>query len=195
MWIIWTLIKFIFQLFMTILGWFLIPIGMLFMEPFTPTNAGSRDYDFQKRFKWKWFDAIWGNSEDGIADIGYMNKYPKPYKPTWWRTYNWFAHRNPIHNLALTMGVNETIIGYSWIGRIDTEDRIGREGYVSSVATGVSGKQYRMIRWCKLWYKDIGIEFNFGYKNFNINPKDLPKHYKYSFTVSINPFKKFEPKR
>ena len=47
-----------------------------------------------------------------------------------------------------------------------------------------------MFRYCKLFYKDYGIEFNFGYKNFNI--EEINKQYKYSFTVSINPFKKFE---
>jgi len=189
------LVMFIFQLVITIIGWFVVPIGMLWMEEFRPTNAGSKDMPFQKRFKWKWFDAIFGNIEDGLADIGYINKYPAPYKATWWRTYNWYAHRNPIHNLALAMGVNETIVTYNWVGRVDTEDTIGREGFVYSRAIGVSGKNYDMYRWCKLWSKTHGIEMNIGFKNFNVNVNHLPKKYVYSFTVSVNPFKKFEPAR
>jgi len=42
------------------------------------------------------------------------------------------------------------------------------------------------------WESNIGIECNIGYKNFNI--VEFPKHYKYSMTISINPFKKFESK-
>ena len=195
-WVIpWYIVLFLFQLVVTILGWVLVPLGMLFMEPFKPTNAGSKDYKFQKKFKWRLFDAIYGNSEDGIADVGYTQKYPTPYEPTWWRTYNWLAWRNPIHNLALKMGVDDLIVLYKWIGNPNTEDRIGREGFVFSVAISGSGKKYYMYRWCKLFYKDYGIEMNIGYKNFNIEVNDLPKHYKYSFTISVNPFKKFEPAR
>ena len=185
---------FILQIVLTITGWFVVPIGMLFMETFQPLNLTSR-YKWQKRFKWKWFDSIFGNKEDGIADIYYTKKYapfPKDYKPTFWRTYNWLAFRNPIHNLALKMGVQDVIVGYIWQGRVDTEDRIGHEGFVYSEAIGKSGKRYPMYRWCKLWFKDIGIEMNIGYKNFNVHKEELPKFYRYSFTISINPFKRFE---
>lgn len=49
-----------------------------------------------------------------------------------------------------------------------------------------------------LWYSpfgysylyNVGIEMNIGYKNFNIKEVGVP--YKYSFTVSINSFKRFE---
>jgi len=64
--------------------------------------------------------------------------------------------------------------------------------FVYSRAYGASGETYDMYRWCKLFYKDRGIEMNIGYKNFNIG--EIPKYYRYSFTVSINPFKKFESK-
>jgi len=93
------------------------------------------------------------------------------------------------------MGVDEELVDYKWTGYRLTEDRIGREGFVHSTAIGKSGKKYEMVRWCKLWTKNRGIEFNFGYKNFNVQPNDLPKVYRYSFTVSINPIKKFEPAR
>jgi len=188
------LVMFIVQLVITVIGYFLVPIFMSRMESFTPTNKTSR-YPWQKKFKDKWVDAIWGNNEDGIADVYYMKKYGKPedYKPTFWRTYNWLAFRNPIHNLALKMGVDDLIQDYKWIGNPNTEDRIGREGFVWSVAYGK--KEYHMYRWCKLWYKDIGVEMNIGYKNFNVDVNKLPKRYKYSFTVSFNPFKKFEPAR
>jgi len=190
------LVMFIFQLIMTIIGWFVIPIGMLWMEEYVPSNRTSVLVPNQKRFKWKWFDAIWGNSEDGIADIYYVKKYVNDvskYEATWWRTYNFMALRNPIHNLALAMGVHDFIDDYKWKGNRYTEDRIGHEGFVWSTAIGVDGTEYHMYRWCKLWTKTHGIELNIGYKNFNIGK--LPKYYKYSFTVSINPFKKFEPAR
>lgn len=116
--------------------------------------------------------------------------YKAKTTPSWWTTYNWCVNRNPIHNLALKMSVNEVITHYTWIGNRYTEDRIGREGYVYSEAIGISGKVYPMFRWCKLFTSTHGIELNIGYKNFNI--QELNKHYKYSFTVSINPFKKFE---
>jgi len=54
----------------------------------------------------------------------------------------------------------------------------------------LSGKYIKYSDW--KWQYNIGIECNIGYKNFNIT--QVPKFYKYSFTVSINPFKKFEPK-
>jgi len=183
---------FIFQLFMTVIGIFLIPVFMFRMVTFKPEHKDVQ-YPWQKEFKDKWFNDVFGNKEDGIADVYYAKRYapsPKEYKPTFWRTYNWLALRNPIHNLALKMGVDEDIIRVTWSGYRYTEDRIGREGFVHSIALGISGKKYHMWRWCKLWYKDIGIEMNIGYKNFNI--QDVPKHYKYSFTISINPIKKFE---
>jgi len=54
---------FILQIVLTITGWFVVPIGMLFMEHFQPLNITSR-YKRQKRFKWKWFDNIFGNKEE-----------------------------------------------------------------------------------------------------------------------------------
>ena len=179
-------IMFIFQLVVTFIGIFIIPIFMFQQEEFECEHIDSRP---NRRFKNKLFDSIFGNSEDGNdGDKPYKQKFSKL---TWWTTYNWCAFRNTIHNLALRMGVNEVITDYKWSGNRYTEDRIGREGFVYSVATGESGKTYSMYRWCKLFYKDYGIEMNIGYKNFNI--QELNKHYKYSFTVSINPVKKFEP--
>ena len=176
---------FIFQLLMTVVGIILIPFFLFRTESFECKAVESLP---SIRFKDKWFDSIFGNSEDGLLG-------DKPYKaktaPSLWATYNWCAIRNPIHNLALLMGVNEEIVGYTWVGNRYTEDRIGHEGFVYSEALGVSGKVYPMYRWCKLLYKTYGIEMNLGYKNFNIT--EFPKAYHYSFTVSFNPFKGFEP--
>lgn len=186
MWIISTVLMFLFQTLMTLIGYFILPFFLKRVEPFEGSNEYSKE---ALRFKDKWIDYIFGNSEDGVdGDIYYKRKYDKL---TLWTRYNWVALRNPIHNLALKQGVDETIVSYTWTGNRYTEDRIGREGYVHSVAVGESGKKYHMIRWCKLWYKGYGVECNIGYKNFNI--KEVGKHYKYSFTVSINPFKRFEP--
>lgn len=180
-----TLILFIFQLLMTLVGMILIPFFLKRTEAFECEHEESRP---SIRFKDKWFDSIFGNSEDGLlGDVYYKAKTT----PSWWTTYNWCALRNPIHNLALRMGVNETIVNYTWIGNRYTEDRIGREGFVYSEAVGASGKVYPMYRLCKLLYKTYGIEMNLGYKNFNIT--EFPKAYHYSFTVSFNPFKVFEP--
>ena len=179
-----TLILFIFQLLMTLVGMVLIPFFLKRTEAFGCEHEESRP---SIRFKDKWFDAIFGNSEDGLEGDKY---YKAKTTPSWWTTYNWCANRNPIHNLALKMGVNEVITHYTWIGNRHTEDSVGREGYVYSEAIGVSGKVYPMFRWCKLWCCGYGIELNIGYKNFNV--QELNQHYKYSFTVSVNPFKKFE---
>ena len=178
-----SLALFIFQLLMTMVGMVLLPFFLKRVEPFE-CEHGFKTY----RFKDKWFDAVFGNSEDGVdGDIYYREKYQTF---NLWTRYNWVAIRNPIHNLALKMGVNEVIASYTWIGNRYTEDRIGHEGFVYSEAIGESGKVYPMYRYCKLLYKDYGIEFNMGYKNFNI--KEVGIHYKYSFTVSFNPLKKFE---
>jgi hypothetical protein len=145
-------IKLIFQLFMQLIGIFLIPIFLFRQEEFQPEHECSRilpDGSKNKRFKDKWFDNIFGNSEDGnCGDSSYFNKYSKL---GYWTELNWCAFRNPIHNLALKMGVDDYIVGYKWKGNRYTEDRIGREGFVYSIATGSSGKKYEMIRWCKLF--------------------------------------------
>ena len=180
-----TLILFIFQLLMTLVGMVFIPFFLKRTEAFECEHEESRP---SIRFKDKWFDAIFGNREDGIdGDIYYIEKYQTF---NLWTRYNWVAIRNPIHNLALKMGVDEVITSYTWKGNRYTEDSIGHEGYVYSEAIGLSGKVYPMIRWCRLWCCGYGIELNIGYKNFNV--QELNQHYKYSFTVSVNPFKKFE---
>lgn len=177
---------FIFQLFFSLMGIFIIPFFLKRVESFVCDHEDSFP---SFRFKDKWIEKIFGNSEDGVdGDKPYKTKYNNNLNL--WTRYNWVAFRNPIHNLALSMGVNETIISYSWVGNRYTEDKIGHEGFVYSEAIGASEKIYPMYRWCKILFKNYGIEANFGYKNFNII--DFPKFYKYSFTVSINPFKKFE---
>ena len=178
------IVLFVFQLLMTVVGWVIIPFYLKRVEEFE-CEHGYRTF----KFKDKWFDAIFGNREDGIdGDIYYREKYQTF---NLWTRYNWVAIRNPIHNLALKMGVYEVITSYTWKGNRYTEDRIGHEGFVYSEAVGASGKVYPMYRWCKLLYKTYGIEMNLGYKNFNIT--EFPKAYHYSFTVSFNPFKGFEP--
>jgi hypothetical protein len=181
-----TLILFIFQLLITLVGMVLIPFFLKRTEAFECEHEESIP---SIRFKDRWFDAIFGNCEDGLdGDAPYKAKYNGILNL--WTRYNWVAFRNPIHNLALKMGVNEVITSYSWKGNRYTEDRVGHEGWCYSEATGESGTVYQMFRWCKLWFGSYGIEMNIGYKNFNIT--EVGKKYTYSFTVSINPFKKFE---
>ena len=180
-----TLILFIFQLLMTLVGMVLIPFFLKRVEPFECEHKESRP---NNKFKDNWLDTLFGNSEDGVdGDKPYKMKYERL---NLWTRYNWVAFRNPIHNLALKMGVNEVITSYSWKGNRYTEDRIGHEGWCYSEAIGESGKIYPMFRWCKLWFGKYGVEMNIGYKNFNV--KDVGIKYTYSFTVSVNPFKKFE---
>ena len=124
---------------MTLVGMVLIPFFLKRTEAFDCEHEESRP---NIRFKDKWFDAIFGNSEDGLEGDKY---YKAKTTPSWWTTYNWCANRNPIHNLALKMGVNEVITHYTWIGNRYTEDTIGREGYVYSEAIGASGKVYPMF--------------------------------------------------
>lgn len=179
----------VYQVLMIVLGVVLLPFFVRSVESFDCSNETSRP---NVRFKNSWVDSIWGNSEDGLdGDVYYKTKYSN--KLNWWTRYNWVALRNPIHNLALRQGVNEVIVNYLWKGNRYTEDRIGREGWVYSEAVGASGKVYPMFRWCKLFVGEYGIECNIGYKNFCV--QEVGKLYTYSFTVSINPFKKFEPGR
>ena len=185
MWIIEYTLKAIYQQIVTVLGWFFIPFYLFSVESFDCSHVESRP---NVKFKNSWFDSFFGNSEDGLdGDVPYKAKYRSL---NWWTRYNWCAFRNPIHNLALRQGVNEVIIDYVWKGNRYTEDRIGHEGYCYSTAMGASGKEYKMFRWCKLLFGNCGIEFNFGYKNFNI--QEVNQRYQYSFTVSFNPLKKFE---
>jgi len=174
-----------FQLIFIISGIIFLPLFLTRVKSFDCLAIDSRP---SVKFKDKWIDYIFGNEDDGLDG-------DTPYKSrkgiNWWvNRYNWVALRNPIHNLANKMGVNEVIVDYKWLGNRNTEDRIGHEGWCYSEATGESGKVYQMFRWCKLFYKNYGIEMNIGYKNFCVQYLNIP--YKYSFTVSINPFKKFE---
>jgi len=108
-----------------IIGWVLVPLFMTRQEKFECKHKDSRP---NRRFKNKWFDSIFGNRDDGNdGDVYYKRKCAKL---TWWTTYNWVAFRNPIHNLALKMGVDEVIKDYKWVGNRYTEDRIDREGFV-----------------------------------------------------------------
>jgi len=216
-----TLVLLVFQLLMTVVGMLILPLFLKRVEEFECTNETSRP---ALRFKDKWIDAVFGNIEDGVdGDIYYRRKYEKLDMKT---RYNWVAIRNTIHNLALSMGVNEVISSYVWAGNRYTEDRVGKEGWCYSEAIGESGKVYMMFRWCQMfkiseivrnimsfiaytvmyvytavrtkhldkfsytYLRNVGIECFLGYKNFNI--KEVGVLYKYSFTVSINPIKKFE---
>ena len=233
-----TLVLFVFQLVVTVIGWFLLLYFTHKVEPFECVSVDSRP---TTKFKNPWIDFIFGNINDGLeGDAPYRAKYKG--KLTWWTRYNWCALRNPINNLKLHMGVDEVVVDYKWEGFRYTEDRIGKEGFVYSEATGLSGEVYPMYRWCKLfktseviyniltfigscynyieqnvigvyklvkelllegtldtnrfkkfefaWETGIGIEANIGYKNFNV--VEVGKHYVYSFTVSVNPIKRFE---
>ena len=116
---------FVFQLLVTVIGMVLVPFFLHRTEPFE-CEHGFKTY----RFKDKWFDAIFGNSEDGVdGDIYYREKYQTF---NLWTRYNWVALRNPIHNLALKMGVNEVIVSYTWKGNRYTEDSVGHEWWVVS---------------------------------------------------------------
>ena len=184
--IIYTMMLGFLQLVLIIVGIIFLPLVLTRVEAFDCLAIDSRP---SVKFKDSWIDKIFGNTDDGLdGDTPYKSRKGINW---WFDRYNWVALRNPIHNLALSMGVNEKIVSYVWLGNKYTEDRIGKEGFVYSEATGESGKVYPMYRWCKLFYKDYGIEMNIGYKNFCIQDLNIP--YQYSFTISINPFKKFEP--
>ena len=184
-----SIVLWVFQGLVTVIGWMVIPFFLTRVEEFDCLH-GYRTF----RFKDKWFDNIFGNYEDGIDyDVYSLEKLGGKEKLNLWTRYKWCAYRNSVHNLALRMGVNEKIVEYTWKGNRYTEDRVGCEGWLYSEAKGESGKVYPLFRWCKMWLPGRGVEFGIGYKNFNI--KEVPAFYTYSFTVSINPFKKFEPGR
>lgn len=71
--ITWYIIKFVFQLLMTVVGIILIPLFLFCTTEFECEHESSRP---NHRFKNKWFDAIFGNKEDGIdGDKPYKAKY------------------------------------------------------------------------------------------------------------------------
>jgi hypothetical protein len=198
--VLWIVVKFLLQLVVTVMGMAVIPLfnhrvkKSLVHSPYNEHVANV--------YKDGWLDRVFGNNDDGVDGDGpYYEKdltkwlYSKGNVGRWMARYIWSAWRNPVHNLKQTMGVNESIVEYNYVGRWDTSDRVGYEGAVYSEAIGESGYVYPMYY---VNYRYFGTRFGFtaniGYKNFNVDPGKLPwsKPRGYSFTVAINPIKQFE---
>lgn len=195
-------VKWLIKLAITIIGYFIIPVALLFeTKDFQPINKRTNPLNHRLHPLFYW----WDNEDDGIdGNYGWQNEHCKSAQEakSFWKRYIWLAWRNPVHNFSKRIGVNETIIAYdNSNGYSKVKDKIGREGHLYSVATGKSGKKYHMYYICIGWYElipfwktDKGIRILLGYKNFNIDKNKLPKKYNYAFTVVFTLFKTFKSK-
>lgn len=183
---------FLTNIFFIIIGFFILPIAVLFREPTANKNSGSN----QEKFKCNWLNKIYGNEYDGFGDIYYKRDFPED---TYWSRLNWCMLRNPVHNFALRTGVyNKEIVKIETFGNPNVTDDPFEEntGIKIQIATDSDGRTYKMWYFCKLWrqilpfYKgDRGIRILVGYKNFCV--KEVPEIYQYSWAVNMTPFKIF----
>jgi len=198
---------FIIQVFFIIIGPIVVGLALLFnrIEPFDPISKASRP---NHRFKDKWINAIWGNDDDGIdGDIYYLLVHVNG-KRNFWTRFNWTVLRNPVHNLGLKLGFNGIAVRHigfrkgfkksECVTKIYNNDynncldsKPNRTGFEYTEVYKKNGKMYPMyrLRW-KYPFIKYGIKCNIGWKNFNVS--ELPKHYKYTFTILVNPFKTFK---
>lgn len=183
---------FIVSLFFTVIGFLILPIAVLFREKTISLNETSN----QEKFKWKWVDKIYGNKYDGFGDIYYKRDYPID---TYWSRLNWCMLRNPTHNLAISMGVdNKAIVKSEIYGNPNVTDDpfIENTGLKFQECWDSDGRYYPMYYYCIMWrqiipfYKgDRGFRLLVGYKNFCV--KELNEVYEYGCVCTVTPFKLF----
>ncbi len=188
------LLLFIVSLFFTLIGFLILPIAVFFRTDTTNLNSGSN----QEKFSLSWIDFIYGNKYDGFGDIYYKRDYPID---TYWSRLNWCMLRNPTHNLAIWLGVDNKIIVKTLIHgnpNVTDDPSEENEGLKFQEAWDSNNAYYPMYYYCKLWrniipfnlYKgDRGFRLLLGYKNFCI--KELNISYEYGFVCVITPFKMF----
>lgn len=188
------LAKYIIVIVAMVVGFFILPIAVLFRESQVSLNPESN----MERFKWKWVDRIYGNRWDGFGDIYYKRTFPVD---TYWSRLNWCMLRNPTHNLSEDMGVVNKLIVKSVItgNPLVTDDPFEEnEGLKIQECLDSNANYYPMYYYCKLWrniipfglYKgDRGIRLLMGYKNFCV--KELNKVYSYGFVCTVTPYKRF----
>lgn len=180
------------NLFFMALGFFILPIAVLFRQQTTNLNSTSN----QEKFSCSLVDKIYGNKYDGFGDIYYKRDYPID---TYWSRLNWCMLRNPTHNLGIYLGVNNRLIVKSLISgnpNVTDDPFIENMGLKFQECWDSNGKYYPMYYYCFMWkqiipfYKgDRGFRLLMGYKNFCV--KDLNQVYEYGCVCVITPFKLF----
>ncbi len=183
---------FIVNLIATVIGFIILPIAVLFRENTINKESESN----QEKFAWNWVDKIWGNEYDGFGDKYYRRDYPVD---TYWSRLNWCMLRNPTHNLAIRMGVNNKVIVKSVISGNPhvTDDPCDKNmGLKFQECWDDEGNYYPMYYYCQMWrnivpfYKgDRGFRLLMGYKNFCV--QELDEVYKYGCVCVMTPFKMF----
>jgi hypothetical protein len=204
-------IKLAVQMFFIISGYFILPLAVLFTEETNElTNVESNP---GRKFKWNWVNKFWGNDRDGFADIYYKTThYPNGTHNKYWPMLKWCVWRNPANNLMAKLGVKDTIVELKKHGTPHrVSDSMGREGFNYWEAYDENGKMYPMYYACYGYYQipvlknfkwfdnlitdEDGVKKGFrlllGYKNFNLDGRELPYKADYNFTVSITPIKSF----
>lgn len=167
------------------------------------------------KFKDKWIDTIWGNDNDGIDGDIYYLQYHVNNKRNFWTRFNWTVLRNPVHNLSLKLGFNgkleyvrilrlpfrnakfsrlnvvlnkDQMKTNSCIYKNELDSKKEKQGF-EYIEVNKKYPMYR-IRW-KYPFLNRGLKVNLGWKNWNID-QGCDVDYHYTFTFTINPFKKFE---
>ena len=165
-----------------IAGILFVPIGLLLPKvKFQPYRKKEQDYRMLKIF---W---LWDNYDTGLSgDYGWQHKGFNVN--TYWARLRWLF-RNRASNFQHLIGVHTTIVKLVGGGAKWKEIGVGVWNVYSA-----SGKRYfeYIIGVPYFRYKDgtyRGLIASIGYKNFDVNPKDLPKYYSYSFSVDIQPFR------
>ena len=155
-----------------ILGYFVIPIALLF------TPIGS------KTFSNKFIDSIWGNEIDSINGDAQYNKERSGVLAKNFPRFSWCAVRNPVNNLIHALGPKGTI------------EEIRISGDITYAV--IDGKEY----WCMnkyVKYPWLSEKFGVGW-HIQLGYRLFPDHRRGMFfevgeffanTIVFNPFRFF----
>jgi len=178
--------RYFFCIFLTVLGWFMVPIGLLFPREFEPWNKNSQPSHRMLKIFWPW-----DNYKDGIdGDVNWRRKRKEGEYKKFYCRYLWTAFRNPISNFKHWLGVDDVVVEKHIYGTIKRPKVWGHVGRAYVEVRTQNGKIYPMYYiGLKLWEKNgqiKGTRLLLGWKNFNVSPDELPKRYKYTFTITCN---------
>jgi len=199
---------FIIQLLAMIISPIIVGIALMLNRIETKNNCINSTSNPSTKFKDRWIDSIWGNDDDGLdGDIYYLKDHVK-FKRNFFTRFNWLVFRNPVHNLGLKLGFNGVAIKH--IGFRKTfnnsicetkvfnndfknclDSKKDKQGFEYTEVYDKHNKMYPMyrLRW-KYPFVNYGLKCNIGWKNWNVHK--VNSYYRYTFTLLINPFKKFK---
>lgn len=163
------LIKLLYDLPMMVLGWFIVPIAILFEKN-----------DQLPIWAWPWGNKDHGNDGDAFYDKVYDGVIGNP--TTFWQKYTWLAFRNPTFNsskyfISFIASGTQTTIGNRNVAR-DRE----------------AGYFYTKDRWA--WDIQLVKKYRFNHKKcfhfrcgWKLNRKSFGEHCQFVFMIS--PYKTY----